>query len=405
MLTRLSNAISGWFRPPIFPGDEEKTYRASLLNAITLSIFTAVLIIYPIVICHPGYPLAIKIADGLILMVNILLRTLLYQGRVSSASYLGTVAGLVLITVAVISLGTVNTPTTATFLFIIIMAGILFGTPGVLATATYVSLTVGTIIYAETHGILPGASYRPDYSYFVIYSLIFFLTATLTNYSLRATRCALERARAEIGERTRIETELRESQDRYREVNEQLARRISEVEQLHIELREQAIRDPLTGLYNRRYLKDALDRELSRVQRDGSGLSVLVADLDHFKLINDTYGHQMGDHFLVETAALIVNAVRASDIVCRYGGEEFIIILPGVSVESARARAENIRDLVEHQVHATTGVSMGVTISFGLASFPTHTLSAEQLILRADRALYHSKETGRNRITVWQPGI
>lgn len=166
-------------------------------------------------------------------------------------------------------------------------------------------------------------------------------------------------------------------------------------------LRSQSIRDPLTGLFNRRYLEVSLERELARATRNAQPLAVLMLDLDHFKRFNDRYGHDAGDALLMRFARVLRDATRPDDVVCRYGGEEFTVILPATDVDAGRAYAERIRiavsqiALVHHEQTLTD-----ITSSIGLASFPLDARNGEELLRRADAALYRAKRDGRNRTTV-----
>ena len=186
-----------------------------------------------------------------------------------------------------------------------------------------------------------------------------------------------------------------------REMNEQLNIRMAEIEELHNELRQQALRDPLTGLYNRRYLADALERELARVTREKKPLSIIIMDIDRFKRINDTYGHQTGDQFLKMIANLIAGHSRTSDIACRYGGEEFLLVLPGTSIRTAAIRAEELRTQCNNIRIPHENKNLKVTMSLGVASYPKHGDKAEDILVKADKALYQSKQKGRNRVSVW----
>jgi diguanylate cyclase (GGDEF)-like protein/PAS domain S-box-containing protein len=166
-------------------------------------------------------------------------------------------------------------------------------------------------------------------------------------------------------------------------------------------LRDQSIRDPLTGLYNRRYLEEMMERETRRAVRGEQGLGVLMLDLDHFKNFNDTYGHDAGDTVLRETAAFLLKSVRAEDIVCRFGGEEFIVILPAADLKVTQARAERIRSKLRELPVLHQGRSLGmVTVSVGVAELPQHGTSAKELIEAADAALYRAKREGRDRVMV-----
>jgi diguanylate cyclase (GGDEF)-like protein/PAS domain S-box-containing protein len=166
-------------------------------------------------------------------------------------------------------------------------------------------------------------------------------------------------------------------------------------------LRNQSIRDPLTGLYNRRYLEEMMERETRRAVRAEHGLGVLMLDLDHFKKFNDTYGHDAGDTVLRETTSFLVKSVRAEDIVCRYGGEEFVIILPMADLHASHARAERIRSKIRDLSAMHQGQTMGIlTLSIGVAELPDHGTTPKELLAAADAALYRAKREGRDRVVV-----
>ncbi len=166
-------------------------------------------------------------------------------------------------------------------------------------------------------------------------------------------------------------------------------------------LRNQSIRDPLTGLFNRRYMEESLNRELHRAARDRYPVSIIMLDLDHFKRFNDTFGHVGGDALLRALGALLEHETRSADIACRYGGEEFTLILPEASLEVAAHRAEWLREAVK-QLHVQhDGQSLGeVTLSLGVSAFPTHGLTGDSLLKAADGALYRAKREGRDRVIV-----
>jgi diguanylate cyclase (GGDEF)-like protein len=166
-------------------------------------------------------------------------------------------------------------------------------------------------------------------------------------------------------------------------------------------LRQQSIHDPLTGLHNRRYLQEVMQRELARTERKKNMLAVIILDVDHFKRFNDTYGHEAGDAVLRNLAQLIGRQIRGSDIACRYGGEEFILVLPEASLSIARQRCELLREAALGMRVMLSGQTLGpVSISLGLALFPQHGNTVEELIQAADAALYRAKQTGRNRLMI-----
>jgi diguanylate cyclase (GGDEF)-like protein/PAS domain S-box-containing protein len=166
-------------------------------------------------------------------------------------------------------------------------------------------------------------------------------------------------------------------------------------------LRTQSVRDALTGLYNRRYLEEVLERELRRASRAVQSLGILMIDLDHFKSFNDTYGHEAGDAVLREIGASLTKGVRAEDFVCRFGGEEFVVILPTADPAASRARAERLRLKTKSLTIMHQGRSMGmITISVGVAVFPEHGLAPKELMAAADAALYEAKRGGRDQVVV-----
>ena len=170
-----------------------------------------------------------------------------------------------------------------------------------------------------------------------------------------------------------------------------------------LELNLQVMRDPLTGLYNRRQLEETLHREILRARRIGSVVGVMAIDIDHFKRVNDTLGHDAGDAALRGIAKELAFCVRAEDVACRAGGEEFVVILPGTGEEALRQRAEAVRRQIE-QAHISTGEgTLHLTVSIGLAAFPAHGDSEAMLLRTADAALYKAKDAGRNRVIMCAP--
>ena len=164
-------------------------------------------------------------------------------------------------------------------------------------------------------------------------------------------------------------------------------------------LRAQSTKDPLTCLYNRRYLTEMLEREIRRAARAEQPLGILMLDLDHFKKFNDTYGHDAGDAVLRETASFLVRSIRAEDFVCRYGGEEFVVVLPTADLRVAGMRAEAIRSRLRDLVVMHQGHSLGlVTASIGVAALPQHGTTERELLQAVDAALYRAKKAGRDRV-------
>jgi diguanylate cyclase (GGDEF)-like protein len=171
---------------------------------------------------------------------------------------------------------------------------------------------------------------------------------------------------------------------------------------LREQLRSQAIRDQLTGLYNRRFLEDALTRETGRAARSGEPVAVAILDVDHFKRVNDTYGHEAGDAVLRELGQALLKTIRKTDIVGRFGGEEFLMLLPGATVEVAQARALAVLEAVRAmEVVIPNGAPLNhITASIGVAAMPLHVARGDALVAAADAALYQAKGQGRNRVVL-----
>ncbi|UTF60533.1 GGDEF domain-containing protein [Gilvimarinus sp. DA14] len=167
------------------------------------------------------------------------------------------------------------------------------------------------------------------------------------------------------------------------------------------QLSEQARTDALTGLYNYRYFNEMLACEMERVQRTGQPLSLVLADVDHFKRFNDRHGHELGNKLLQKIAACFGQQLRKLDVACRYGGEEFALVLPATDLFEARAVTQRVRKAVAGISVSDAGSEFSTTMSFGIACYrPSHISSASELVELADAQLYQAKEQGRNRVCV-----
>ena len=185
------------------------------------------------------------------------------------------------------------------------------------------------------------------------------------------------------------------------EMAQALQLREKELKQAMQDLREQSITDPLTGLYNRRYLLELLPRELVRAGRNGTHIAVIMVDVDHFKRINDSFGHDAGDLALRAIGPLLKQSIRRSDIACRFGGEEFLLILPEATSEGAARRAEAIRAAIKLLNLIHLGRALGaITASLGVALYPDHASDADALLRSADESLYKAKDGGRDRVVI-----
>jgi diguanylate cyclase (GGDEF)-like protein/PAS domain S-box-containing protein len=182
-------------------------------------------------------------------------------------------------------------------------------------------------------------------------------------------------------------------------LNEVLSNQLQEINKLREELEEQAVRDPLTNAYNRRYLTEFLDKEAARAGRENTPVTVVILDVDNFKHFNDNHGHKCGDQVLQAITKFLNDHSRRGDIVCRYGGEEFVILMPNVSLEIGFERAEMWRQDFSESVIDYEDMKLSATFSAGVATFPQHGTTGEAILRAADKALYRSKDLGKNKVT------
>jgi diguanylate cyclase (GGDEF)-like protein len=199
--------------------------------------------------------------------------------------------------------------------------------------------------------------------------------------------------------RDRLEEEVIERTTELVAANQLLETQLLEINQLHESLTEQAVRDPLTHLFNRRHLMETLEREFTRADREGTQIGLVMLDIDHFKLINDTYGHKAGDLMLQALGSMLISQVRSSDFPCRYGGEEFLVVLPTATLDATLRRAEEWRSMVENMQVDFDGKKISVTISVGVAEYPVNATTPVDILAWADSALYDAKKAGRNCVS------
>lgn len=224
----------------------------------------------------------------------------------------------------------------------------------------------------------------------------------LVGRSARARFIALEVSH-QIDAVRHARDEAENDRRRLEELNQKLHEQVEETRRLQVQLQEQALRDPLTALHNRRYLFEVAPRLLELAERQGSTLCVVLLDLDHFKSLNDSFGHQAGDEALKAFAELLQSRLRRTEAVCRHGGEEFVVVMPDVALAGAEAVLARLLEAcqglqLQHRGRALPRMSF----SAGVAQYPRHGETLDQLLSRADRALYKAKDLGRSRIEVAQ---
>ncbi|ACB33332.1 diguanylate cyclase [Leptothrix cholodnii SP-6] len=362
----MKHAWRRWLAPPAVEGDEDKRRRAAVVNTVVLGSIAFMLIVLLGMLLGGKAPRSVLWMDVGLLAAYVLMHRLLHRGHVGLAAMGLTLIGFTGLTLINMRLGTIRTPTASIYLFIVLMAGAVFQLRGLLTAAAASSLAVLGLIQAENAGLLP----RPDYSVglmqWVTYTALFGLASFLTYQGNQVVRRALARAEAEIEQRKLVEAEL------------------SRI----------AITDALTGVWNRRHFEQTIGAERAKAQRHHTPLSLLLFDVDHFKALNDQFGHQAGDQVLTELARLVGRSLRDGDVLARWGGEEFAVILHHCPAADALRLAEKLRGLVAGHAFDRVGT---VTASFGVAELqPDETLDA--WFRRVDLALYAAKSGGRNAV-------
>ena len=196
-------------------------------------------------------------------------------------------------------------------------------------------------------------------------------------------------------------TDRKQVEKKLRSANDRLQSQLIEIGTLQSKLRAQAIKDPLTDLFNRRYLDETFDRELARAARESYPVCVIMLDIDHFKKVNDTYGHEAGDFILKALAKTLSARNRRGDFVCRFGGEEFVVVMPNMAVDTAYTRAEDLRTALNALYVPYGRFNLTITISMGIASYPANGEDRESVLRAADRAMYAAKKAGRDHILMY----
>ena len=193
-------------------------------------------------------------------------------------------------------------------------------------------------------------------------------------------------------------TQQLQTEARLEEVNQQLRTQLHKIKSLQEKLEQQAIRDPLTGLLNRRFFEEALEKEVAHANRKEQAITILIFDIDEFKGVNDTYGHAAGDAVLETLGKVVAQQTRKDDLAVRLGGDEFLILMTETNLDQGVRRAEEIRSLIENLEIAHEGVLIRITVSIGAAEYPSSSASIRDVMRKADQAMYRAKFKGRNQI-------
>lgn len=331
-------------------------------------------------------------------------RNILWPGRVVTP-----VVGFTLVTIFIYEQG-IHDESIGGYYLLLMVAGLLIGDAGSIAFGALSTLAIVTLGIAEYLGLTPVTPKRMMDPFEIVTTAILMAgTTAILHYivlqlqheaqnahkSEQAQLIANENLRqlqAELEERVELRTaELQAA-------NQEMVQQLEEIRDLRHKLQEEAIRDPLTGLFNRRYLETTLVREFAHARREDYDISFMLLDIDHFKRFNDLYGHSTGDLAIKTVAQQLTSRARAAGIACRMGGEEFLLVMPGILDEVAQLRAEYFRDQVMALPIPYGDQTLNLTVSIGIASFPKNGETWEELYEAVDQALYRAKQNGRNRV-------
>jgi diguanylate cyclase (GGDEF)-like protein len=332
-------------------------------------------------------------------------RRVLWPGRI-----LTPVAGFTLVTIFIYEQG-IHDESIGGYYLLLMVAGLLIGDAGSLlfgALSTFAIVAIGIAEYLNLTPALPTRRLSDPFEIATTAILMLGTTAVLHYIVLQLQHEAenahtseqaqlvannsLRELQAELEKRVELRTaELQAA-------NQEMTQQLEEIRDLRHKLQEEAIRDPLTGLFNRRYLETTLIREFAHARREDYDISFMLLDIDHFKKFNDLYGHSTGDLAIKTVAQQLTSRARAAGIACRMGGEEFLLVMPGILDEVAQLRAEYFRDQVMALPIPYGDKMLNLTVSIGVASFPKNGETWEELYEAVDQALYRAKQNGRNRV-------
>ena len=373
----------------------------------------------------------ILLIAGLILtLIQLYIVTDYYYGRIALFSFLGLllvslflayrnslflsrvvvpIAGFGVITLFVSGNG-IHDEAMGGYYLVLIFAGLLLGNTGLIFFGILNTVAIISIGFAEYNGWISTRFGNLIDVPTIATSVMFMLSTTLVFYYmiLRLNHEAQNAHNSEKAQLTanedlrKLQADLEKRVDsrttELQTANTKMKAQLQQINQLQDKLQEEAIRDPLTGLFNRRYLEETLVREIARARRENYDISFMLLDIDHFKQFNDLYGHDTGDAVLKALAEQLNSRVRTADIPCRVGGEEFLLVLPGILSEVAQLRAEYFRDQVQDMPIPYRDQILSLTVSVGVAAYPKNGESWEELYHAVDQALYRAKELGRNRV-------
>jgi diguanylate cyclase (GGDEF)-like protein len=346
----------------------------------------------------------------------LLLITLIFaiKNKLQPARMIISVAGFSAITYF-ITIGGVHDDAIGGYYFLLILSTLFFGRKGLIVFGLLNTLTLLALGLANVSGLITTKfSQQTDVSTVMInaffmaisaVTLYFFITR-LTNLVevARQREQSLAETNRELNElRTILEQRVLDRTSDLKASNRKLKTQLEKIKKLQARLREEAIRDPLTGLYNRRFMNENLALEIAKAKRMNFPITIFFLDIDHFKEWNDECGHQAGDRILKQIGKILQEGLRTGDFVCRYGGEEFLMVLPGMPKEKAKVAAERILVKIKDISLPNLKNAKKLTVSIGIAVYPQDATLIDDLIFAADQALYFAKMKGRNRVEIINP--
>ncbi len=311
-----------------------------------------------------------------------------------------------------ISIGGVHDDAIGGYYFLLILSTLFFGRRGLVIFSLLNITAILAVGLADVSGLIT-TNFSPltdavtvitSAFFMAISSLtLFFFITRLTNMVevARQKEQSLAETNRDLNElRTVLEQRVQDRTSDLQTSNKKLKAQLTKIKKLQARLLEEAIRDPLTGLYNRRFMNENLALEIARAKRMNFPVSIFFLDIDHFKRLNDLYGHQVGDRILKGIGEILQKGLRAGDFACRYGGEEFLMVLPGMPKGKAKVTAERILLQIKNLSLPHLEGAAKVTVSIGIAVYPQDATLIDELIFAADQALYFAKLKGRNRVEI-----
>lgn len=384
-------------------GNEKNSQRRLIIVCLVIGLVLVLIEIY--IVTALFEKVMLSVFSGLVLLSLFFA----YRNRLLFGRVVVPVAGFAIITLFVYSNG-IHDEAIGGYYLVMLFAGLLLGNAGLIFFGILNTLAIVSIGLAEYNGWISNRFVNLTDVSTIITSAMFMLgTMLVFRYMVlivnREAKNARDSEKAQLianealrRTEAQLESRVIERTAELNLANNKMLEQLEKINQLQEKLQEEAIRDPLTGLFNRRYLKETVAREIARAHRENHAIGFIFLDIDHFKEFNDLYGHATGDIVLKTVADLLNSQVRVADIPCRMGGEEFLLVLPDMIEGLAQQRAECFRKQLESMPIPYGDKNLTLTVSIGVASYPKNGENWDDLYHAVDGALYRAKVNGRNRV-------